>query len=82
MTKKAKDLHTFRGRREIKKDIRLNRWELNLLERAIHCQGLRNGDFPPLAAFIRTAALAKAYSMIQQWHKRPKVEHESECAEN
>jgi len=89
MTKKAKDAHTFRGRRDIKKDVRFNRWELEMLEKAVHLQGLMTGDFPPLAGFIRAAAIGQAFNRIRRFNRIKKAErdqleaeYELECAEN
>jgi len=73
----------------IKKDIRFNEWELEMIERAVHVKGLRCGDFPPLAVFIRGAAVAKAHAEIRRYNRIKKAERdqleadfELECAEN
>jgi len=59
------------------------------IERAVHVKGLRCGDFPPLAVFIRGAAVAKAHAEIRRYNRIKKAErdqleaeYEFECAEN
>ena len=75
MRKKARALRTHRM------TIRFNDWELEMLERGLHIQGLKTGWFTSFASFVRGHALAKAYKLILQWQKRPKVERDELEAE-
>jgi len=75
MRKKARALRTHRMM------IRLNDWEREMLERGLHIQGLKTGWFTSFASFVRGHALCKANGLIQQWHKRPKVERDKIEAE-
>jgi len=83
MRKKARAL------RNIKKDVRFNSWELEMIEKAAHLQGLMTGGFPPLAGFIRAAAIGQAFNRIRRFNRRTKAERdqlqsefELECEEN
>ena len=64
----------MREKRTYRVAIRLNHWERDLIERAIHIQGMKTGYFVSFASFVRGHALCKANSLIQQWQKRPKAE--------
>ncbi len=73
--KRPKELRTH------KVTIRLNSWELEMIERGIHIQGMKSGWFTSVASFIRGNAVAKAHNLILQWQKRPKVERDKIEAE-
>ena len=69
--------------------IRLNDWELKTIEKAAHLQGIMTGGFPPLAGFIRAAAIGQAFNRVRRFNRRTKAErdqlqteYELDCAEN
>ena len=54
--------------------IRLNSWEREMIDRALHIHSMQTGDLPPFASFVRGQAIRKAHALIQQWQKHPKSE--------
>ena len=71
----------MRQKRKNRMTICFNDWEKDMIEEAIHVQGMKDGWFVSFASFVRGQGLAKAHNLILQWRKRPKAERDELEAE-
>ena len=64
----------MRAKRKNRMSICFNDWEKEMIEQAIHVQGMKSGWFVSFASFVRGQGLRRANGLIEQWRKRPKAE--------